>query len=483
MIPQVSLREALSDPALLGHALPGDSWRTWRVMLMACMGEQLTEDELVTYTELTGRSSSPTEPIAEGTFAVGRRGGKSRALSVLTSYISTLCQHPKLAKGEKGVALLIAGDKDQATVDLDYSAAVLGESPVLKQMIASRVTDELSLTNGISILVRPPSFRRLRGRTCIFICADEIAFWLGEDRSSNPDTEVLAACKPMLLTTGGPLILASSVYAKKGCLYEAWKRDYGPDGDPRTIVALGTSMQFHPDLPQEVIDRELEKDREKAAAEYLSIWRSDLQSFVDRQTVEQCTDVGVKERPYVRQYGYHAFFDAAGGSGSDSAALAIAHRENERIIIDVLREARPPFSPADIVADWCQLLATYKVVSVRADAYAGSWVVDEFRRHGRHLLTSDQNKSQLYGGLLPLLNTGRISLLDHQRAISQICGLERRTRFGGRGDSIDHADNSSAHDDLSNVIAGAAVFADRGKTRPAGHRPTICETSAGRYVA
>jgi hypothetical protein len=41
MIPRVPLREALSDPNLLGTAIAGDSWRSWRTP----MGEALGEDE------------------------------------------------------------------------------------------------------------------------------------------------------------------------------------------------------------------------------------------------------------------------------------------------------------------------------------------------------------------------------------------------------------------------------------------------------
>ena len=36
---KTSIRKALSDPALLGHVLKGDSWRAWRVLLIAAMGE------------------------------------------------------------------------------------------------------------------------------------------------------------------------------------------------------------------------------------------------------------------------------------------------------------------------------------------------------------------------------------------------------------------------------------------------------------
>jgi hypothetical protein len=37
----VSMREALSDPKLLGHVLEGQSWQPWRVLLIAMMGERL----------------------------------------------------------------------------------------------------------------------------------------------------------------------------------------------------------------------------------------------------------------------------------------------------------------------------------------------------------------------------------------------------------------------------------------------------------
>jgi hypothetical protein len=55
--------------------------------------------------------------------------------------------------------------------------------------------------------------------------------------------------------------------------------------------------------------------------------------------------------------------------------------------------------------------------------------------------------------LLPLVNSRRIDLLDNQKLISQLCGLERRTARGGR-DSIDHGPGQ--HDDVANAVAGAA---------------------------
>ena len=63
MIPRVALREALSDPNLLGTAIAGDSWRSWRALLIAAMGEELREDEREIFTKLTGREHEPLQRI------------------------------------------------------------------------------------------------------------------------------------------------------------------------------------------------------------------------------------------------------------------------------------------------------------------------------------------------------------------------------------------------------------------------------------
>ena len=64
----------------------------------------------------------------------------------------------------------------------------------------------------------------------------------------------------------------------------------------------------------------------------------------------------------------------------------------------------------------------------------------------------------MYVDLLPLINSRRIELLDHGKTISQLCGLERRTARSGK-DSIDHS--PGGHDDLANVIAGAAALCNK----------------------
>ena len=47
----VTMRAALEDPELLGTVLAGDSWRAWRILLIAAMGEALTDDERMIFHE------------------------------------------------------------------------------------------------------------------------------------------------------------------------------------------------------------------------------------------------------------------------------------------------------------------------------------------------------------------------------------------------------------------------------------------------
>ena len=126
MIPRFTMRQALDDPALLGNVLAGPSWSAWRVLLIAAMGERLTKSERKLFTRLTGRESEPGQRIEELWAVVGRRGGKSRAMAVLASYIAGLCDHSDvLAPGERGLVLCVAPDLKQAgIVPVKVGAAV-----------------------------------------------------------------------------------------------------------------------------------------------------------------------------------------------------------------------------------------------------------------------------------------------------------------------------------------------------------------------
>jgi hypothetical protein len=450
MKPTISIRKALIDKKLLGKVLTGPSWAAWRTLMIAAMGEALTDAERVTFTQLTGRVQEPLQRVEELCAVVGRRGGKSRAMATLATYIAGLCKHD-LVPGERGIVLMIAPDQRQAGIALNYAEAAFEASPILKQLIANRTADTLELTNGITIEVRAASFRRLRGPTYVAVIADEAAFWYSDEFSSNADTEILNAVRPGLATTGGPLIIVSSPYAKRGVLWETHRKHYGPDGDPLILVAQGTSRDFNPSLPQSVVDRALERDRAAASAEYLAQFRADIETFIAYEVVQACVGDHVEMAP-LGAHRYSAFVDPSGGS-ADSFTLAVAHADGGRVVIDATREARPPFSPEAVIDDFAVLLKTYRISKVSGDRYAGEFPRELFRKRGISYECSEKPKSDLFRDMLPLLNSGRIVLPKSDRLVNQLCGLERRTARSGK-DSIDHG--PGGHDDLANSVAGAA---------------------------
>ena len=325
--------------------------------------------------------------------------------------------------------------------------------------MSSRTKETHTLTTGITLEVRSASFRRIRGMTCVAVLGDEVAFWMS-DESANPDIEILNAARPALATTGGSVIAISSPYARRGALWETYKRNFGPEGDPAILVAQGTTRDFNPELSQSIVDRAMERDAAAAAAEYLAQFRTDVEGFVTREAVEACVELGVLERKPLRVNSYSAFVDVSGGS-SDSMTLAIAHKEGETAILDAVRERKPPFSPEAVTEEFAGVLRSYRIAKLFGDRYGGEWPVEQFRKHGINYEPADKSKSQLYVDFLPLINSHAVDLLDNDKIVQQLVSLERRTSRGGR-ESIDHA--PGAHDDIAKAVAGALVTAVTGSS-------------------
>jgi hypothetical protein len=203
-------------------------------------------------------------------------------------------------------------------------------------------------------------------------------------------------------------------------------------------------------MPQSVVDAAMARDSSDAMAEWMAEFRADIEGFVPIEVVESCVG-DYTERAPLQQHHYFAFTDPSGGS-ADSFTLAIAHKEGERVVIDAVREVKPPFSPEATINDFAILLKSYRINKVTGDKYAGEFPRELFRRRGVTYWTSDKSKSDLYRDLLPALNSGRILLPRNDRLINQLVGLERKTTRLGK-DSIDHA--PGGHDDIANAVAGA----------------------------
>ena len=381
--------------------------------------------------------------------------GKAALRASLASYIAACCDHRSaLAPGEVGVLPILAASTRQAQQLFNFISGIFATVPRFNGLLNDSTGDTLRLKTGVNITVTPASWRTIRSITAISGIGDEVAFWR-DDNSVNPDEEIIGALKPALLTTGGMFIGLSSPYSQRGELFKAYKRHYGPEGDPRKLVVKAPSLTLNPSLPKEEIDLAYAEDPAKAAAEYGGEFRRDIEVFVSREALEACTTPDVTLRAAMAGYRYCAFVDPSGGS-SDSMTLAICHKEGEIGVLDYVAEARPPFSPDRVVTDFAALLKGYGIKRVVGDRYGGEFVREPFWRAGIEYVLTELPKSQIYQAFLPLVMSARVELLDHPRMTTQFLGLERRTSRSGR-DTIDHAPN--AHDDVANAVAGALVEA------------------------
>jgi hypothetical protein len=428
------------------------TWAAWFAFLAALFGLPLTADQLAIYRQCTGRTAPPTSAAQEGWLVCGRRAGKSFILALVAVFLACFFDYRQyLAPGERGTVLVIAADRRQSRIIVRYIRALLRNVPMLARLIERETAEAFDLTNSVTIEVGTASFKTVRGYTIVAALLDELAFWPTDD-AAEPDYEIIAALKPGMATIPNAMMLcASSPYARRGALWTAHKQHFGKDNDPILLWQADTRT-MNPTVPQRVIDEATERDPASAAAEYLAQFRSDIESYIVREVLEACVSLGIHERAPISSVSYAAFTDPSGGS-ADSFTLAIAHDEDGIAVLDAVREVRPPFSPETVVAEFATLLKSYSIVAVTGDRYAGEWPREQFRKNGIEYELAPKPKSDLYRDFLPVINSKKLDLLDHDRLINQLVGLERRTARGGK-DSIDHA--PSGHDDVANAVAGVA---------------------------
>ena len=457
--PSLSVLDCIADPRLFAAWFARRSWQAWFSFLAALFALPMDKEQRALYRECTGRDDVPNEPVSEAWLVCGRRAGKSFILALIAVFLACFFDYRQyLAPGERATVMVLAADRKQARVILRYVRALLLNVPMLARMVQREAMESFDLTNRTTIEVATASFRSTRGYAIAAALCDEVAFWRSEE-STEPDYEILNAIRPgMAQFPNAMLLCASSPYARRGALWTAYRRHFGK-ANARALVWQAPTRRMNPTLPQLVIDAAMEADPAAAQAEYLAQFRSDIEAFVSREAVEACVSDGIRERPRIQRVKYVAFVDPSGGS-ADSMTLAIGHSEKELAVIDAVRERKPPFSPEDVVAEFAALLKSYGIYRVVGDRYAGEWPREQFKKHSIKYDVAPKPKSDMYRDMLPLLNSKRIDLIDNDRVLNQLVGLERRTARSGK-DSIDHAPNG--HDDLANVVAGVASLLNAGR--------------------
>lgn len=227
----MKLRDFMAARDLCGSEFMQPSWDVWRGPVAALYDGDATElsaEHQALALKLTGRTTLPTEPPRELYVGAGRRSGKTRFASVLGVHAAAQDYRNRLAPGEVATVALVAPDRKQAGLLLDYCRGIVEGSEVMRSELVRETAESLEFAHRTRIEVHTGSFRSVRGYTMALAVIDEAAF-LRDESSAVPDIELARALRPALLTMGGRLVVISSPHRKVGLMYDAFKRYYGTE--------------------------------------------------------------------------------------------------------------------------------------------------------------------------------------------------------------------------------------------------------------
>jgi hypothetical protein len=255
------------------------------------------------FTACTGRQLWPALRAKIVSIIVGRRGGKSYITAIIGIYLAT--RKYKLKLGTKGMAMILARDREQAGVIRGYVLAFLRALDELREQFADDPTQKLiELKNGITIEVRAAGEAGTRGYTVVAALMDEIAFWPTDPDSAKQDKKVLRALRPAMLgIKNAMIVMLSSPYAKRGELWENYRKAFGKDDQTRYLVWQADTLSMRPSDDPELLGEikdEYEDDPESAKAEYGAMFRTDLENIYSRVNLEAVSVAGRFEAPYRR---------------------------------------------------------------------------------------------------------------------------------------------------------------------------------------
>jgi hypothetical protein len=455
----MNIIQAIEDPKLLRPFFRDlGTWRAWLIYLRGLFGLPIEGDDRRLFLDCTGLTEAPKEKIRESYVIAGRRAGKSFISAVIAVYLSCFIDwKPYLSPGETGWIFILSVDKMQSRIIRDYIKAILNGCRFLKKLIRKETSEEIELSNGVTIAIKTSNYRSVRGYTLLACIMEELAFWRSEE-SANPDREVLAAVRPALSTIPDSLLIGiSTPYSRAGVLWDQYKGNFGQPG--RVLIWKAATRTMNENVDADLIKTALKEDPAAARSEWEAEWRDDISSFLSSELIEGCVIPGRLELPPAYGVSYFGFVDPSGGRG-DSMSLGVAHKDPNTgwVILDKLIEKRPPFYPLNVVNEFAEICRQYSITSVKGDSYSAEWVSQAFRDQRISYQTSKLNKSEIFLNFLPLATQRRVELLDDPRLKTQLANLERRTHSGGR-DSIDHP--PGLHDDCANSACGACVYTIR----------------------
>lgn len=460
-----------------------------QTVLKIIYGQPLSKDELVYWSAFQGVGEYddlgfltgvgeilPYEPqeYADVTLIVGRRAGKTSAISSFVIAYEALCGGHKAKVGERQDPIFLQVAQDLATARANLRQFILEwltESPIGKKELtfygASGTTaDAIRMRRGL-ITVGPPTIK-LRSQAIATCAMDELGVWPKDREASNPDIEVERAVKPALMQfyPFDKVIKTSTPMTEEGLLWEAAQT--GTRGvllkDPAARVAHARTLVLrcpsaamqNPKCSRAYLIEQQAKDPEAFPREYLAQFAKSVSGFLNSDLLRQAVQVGLRVRQPENGRFYVATLDPA--FRRDAFAFCVGHVDGGVFVQDYIHAWRgtkqEPLRPGAVLDEIQALAGAYGIRVLTSDQYHSESLMELALARGMVIESqplTGELKHKMWGDFNSLLLQRKIKLLDHPPMLDELLKMERvLTKFG-------NVQYHGQRDDMAMVTA-LAVF-------------------------
>jgi hypothetical protein len=103
-------------------------------------------------------------------------------VALIATYLACFKDYAHLlAPGQRVRIAALARDREQASEIFRYILGLIEAVPLLAPMIMRYDSEEIELSNRVTIAVATASFRSVRGYTLAAALCDEVAFWRSDE--------------------------------------------------------------------------------------------------------------------------------------------------------------------------------------------------------------------------------------------------------------------------------------------------------------
>lgn len=373
-----------------------------------------------------------------GVWCLGRRSGKTfmaglSAVYACTGMANVFKQY--IRQGEPYYVLFVANNEEQAKIALEQVKLFLNNSPILRKAIKSETATSVTLTNNAIFKAVPNTAKGVRGYSVALAILDEAAHYRTGSKQQTGE-QLYQAISPSIAQFGnqGKMLLISTPWVKQGIFYDNYQKGLSDDSHRIHVVNYPTWM-VNPTISQEFLDLAKQRDPVMFEVEYAANFSVDFASFFDSDLIEAAIKLP-GPTPFNPKFKNKYFLALDPALSGDAFTAVIGHREKDALYVDLFHEFIPSFyngkkKVVDIakVEDWIMTKHNiYGFKKVVLDQYQSAGTIQRLSKHLgnkiQEMVWTHSSKIEAYSHLKELVNTNKLFLYFHEKAIFQLKNLQ-----------------------------------------------------------